>query len=177
MKTEDLITALAADARPSGPSLPAGLLLAVGAGGVVAAILFSALLGLRGDLVAALGSPRFLFKFLVTGTLAVVALTLALRLARPGAPASGVLALLAVPVALLAVAVAAELVAVPETLWMRRLVGENWAFCLVMVPLLSAGPLAFLLWVAGAPVVPGSVLDPGALAGGGAGRPTGPLVE
>lgn len=168
MRTEDLITALAADARPAGPSLGRGLLLAVAAGGVVALILFAALLGLRGDLGTALGSARFLLKFLVTGTLAAIALTLALRLARPGARPPHVLALLALPAALLAAAVAGEIVTVPEPLWASRLVGRNWAVCLAMVPLLSLGPLGFLLWALkrGAPDSP---LRSGLLAGLGAG--------
>lgn len=144
MKTDELILALAADAHPQGLSLAAGLAVAVGLGAVVAALGMALTLGLRADVLASLlSSPRFVFKFVETGAVAFVAARLALGLARPAGRGNS--ALLLVPLGLLAGAVGLELFSVPEASWLARLVGVNWAVCLVAVPLLSLGPLALLL--------------------------------
>jgi len=67
-------------------------------------------------------------------------------------------------VAVVAAAVAIELLAVPASSWPTRLVGSNAMICLPMVPLLSLAPLAAALIVLrrGAPASP-------ALAGAAAG--------
>lgn len=144
MKTDDLISALAADATPRGPSLRTGLAFALVAAVVIAALVMDALLGPRSDAWASLfTSPRFVFKFVITATLAGTALVVSLRLARPGARPP--LALLAAPALLLAGAVALELWLVPESLWLTRLVGSNWLICLTLAPLISLGPLVVLL--------------------------------
>lgn len=145
MKTDDLIRALAADARPQGPSLRGGVALAVAGGAVAAALALLATLGLRPDLATALGSIRFLFKFAVTASLAGVALHLALVLARPGTARGGAELALLLPMALLVAAVGLELLAVPEASWQTRMVGSNWAVCLLAVPSFSLVPLALLL--------------------------------
>src|SRR5271170_7814640 len=57
-----------------------------------------------------------------------------------------------------------ELLILPESQWMPRLVGHNARFCLTLIPLLSIGPLACLLAALreGAPSRPGLA---GAVAG------------
>lgn len=168
MRTDDLIAALAADHAVPPPALGRGLAAAVAAGAVVTLALFFWLLGVRPDAAyAALHSARFDFKFLVTGTLAVTAAFLALRLSRPGAPQP--VALLAAAPVLLAAAVALELMALPSSQWSASLFGTTWKACLVFIPLLSAGPLAAILIAMqrGAPTRPavaGAVA--GLLAGG-----------
>jgi hypothetical protein len=66
--------------------------------------------------------------------------------------------------ALLLGAVAVELTRIPEEQWLPSLIGENAMFCLTLIPLLSAGPLACILagLRQGAPSDPGLA---GALAG------------
>jgi len=44
-------------------------------------------------------------------------------------------------------AVAVELVLVPEAAWRQRLIGSNSLICLPMVPILSLAPLAVVLWM------------------------------
>jgi hypothetical protein len=166
MKTDDLVRAIAAD-RTSRPPVAMTLALAVLAGIVVSALLFSVELGVRGDVGIAVHEPRFLFKFVVTGVLAATAALAALTLARPGAPGRAA-ALVAAP-ALLAAAVAAELALVPPSAWAARAVGSNSLVCLVSVPLLAAPVLVAVLWALrrGAPTRPmlaGAVA--GLLAGG-----------
>lgn len=145
MKTDELILALSADARPRGLSLTAALALAVAGGALAALVGMMATLGVRPDAVSALGSPRFLFKFVETAALAAMALRLAAGMARPGAPLWSAELGLAVPALLLFIAVALEVLSVPEAAWGRRMVGTNWAVCLVAVPAFSLVPLGLLL--------------------------------
>ena len=171
MKTDELILALAADARPRGPSLKAGLLLALALGAAAAALGMAMTLGLRPDAFAALATPRFVAKFVVTGALAVAAAGLANVLARPGRSAQAVALGLMVPAGALALAVGLELALVPEAQWGARLMGSNWALCLVAVPALSLVPLALILTALrrGASERPGRTGFVAGLAAGGIG--------
>ncbi|MCB1445218.1 MAG: DUF1109 family protein, partial [Rhizobiaceae bacterium] len=64
--------------------------------------------------------------------------------------------LLAVPALMSAVAVAAELLALPTEAWRASLVGRNALFCLFFVPVLALAPFAALFWALkrGAPQSP-----------------------
>ena len=84
MDTNELIGTLAADSRRPAPSLSSVWWIAAGLAVALAAIVFFATLGLRPDIAAAAETPRFLFKFVVTITLAVSAFGLARALSRPG---------------------------------------------------------------------------------------------
>ncbi|TWT10790.1 NrsF family protein [Reyranella sp. CPCC 100927] len=167
MKTHDLIELLAQDAPPRkdfGAVFATAVALAVIAAGAV----FFAGIGFRPDIAQAAETVRFLFKFVVTVSLAVSATVAVLRLSRPGVAMGGwSVALAAVPV-LLGGAVVAELFAVPRDGWMTQLVGQNMRFCLTLIPLMAIGPLACLIVALrrGAPARPGLA---GALAGLAAG--------
>jgi hypothetical protein len=167
MKTDALIRALAADHAVRAAPLERYLAGALAAAVAVSAILFAVILGPRDDIAAAMHTPRFIFKFVVTLTLAASAGLLVLRLARPGALVRSVW--LAAGPALLISAVLVELVLVPVLSWPAKLVGTNWYICLTMVPLLSLPLLAAALLTLrhGAPTRPalaGAVA--GLLAGG-----------
>jgi len=145
MKTDDLITALAADAQSVSMPIGRALALAVAGGAVGAAILFAIMLGMRPDVATAVTSLRFLFKFVVTLSLLASALGLVWNLARPGAiPVGWLLALAGVP-ALLAIGSVAEMLTVPPADWGQRLTGHNSFMCLILIPTLSAIPFAALL--------------------------------
>jgi hypothetical protein len=145
MKTDQLITALAADAKSTAMPIGRTLWLAFAGGLVVAALIFFMDVGPRNDLSTALSSPRFLFKCLLTLSLLVSAMGLVWHLARPGAvPIAWVVALAAVPV-LLAGAAIAELIVVPASDWGELIFGMNWRICAVLIPMLSAAPLIALL--------------------------------
>ena len=163
MKTDDLIDLLAKDSPPPWRfrSVLAG---AVAGGLIIAAILFFAGIGFRPDISEAVRSSRFLFKFVVTVALAVTATRAALDLGRPGGSLAHKGLALAIAPALLACAAVVELLVLPESQWMPRLVGQNARFCLTLIPLLSIGPLACLLAALrqGAPSSPGLA---GAVAG------------
>jgi hypothetical protein len=165
MRTDDLITALAADTSYRGLSVERSLALALMAGALVTGALFFAVLGFRPDIVQALHTVRFPFKFVVTLSLLAAALFVLPRLLRPGANVSRAArsGLLVAPI-LLAAAVGLELTTVPSALWGTRLVGVNWWHCLVAIPLLALAPLGALLAAArhGAALAPRVT---GALAG------------
>jgi hypothetical protein len=163
VKTNDLINALAQDATVRWP-LVRTFGMAVAAGAVIAGMLFFPMFGFRSDIAHALETARFLFKFVVTLTLAGTAAGMVLRLARPGVPVGRWgWALAAAPILLMG-AVVAELLVMPESTWSARLVGHNAWVCVTVIPFLSIGPLACLLLALrqGAPGRPGIA---GAMAG------------
>jgi hypothetical protein len=144
MKTDDLISSLAADhswpMRPVWLWLLAGLLAAL----PLSVALFMMTLGVRPDIATAVYNPFFDFKFLVTLALACSAATLSLHLSRPGAPLNRWLWLLALPIGLLGIGIATDL-ATQRSSWTSRLVGQNWFYCMASIPLFSAPFLAAAL--------------------------------
>jgi hypothetical protein len=145
METGDLIKTLAADAGRKGPSFgriwAGALLLAI----AVAAAVFFGFIRPRADFAAACESLRFLFKFVVTGLLAVTAVPALVAFSRPEAGSGARLALLLAAPLLLGVAVVAELAVVPSSAWGARLVGTNSLYCLSFIPLMGIGPLALFM--------------------------------
>ena len=109
------------------------------------------------------------WKMLESLLLAATALTLVLRLAQPGAGTGLQKVVLAAAPALLAVAVIAELLAIPADQWQAKLVGSNSLVCLTAVPLLSLPPLAALLLALrhGASTSPGAAGAAAGLVAGG----------
>lgn len=155
MRTEEFIRALAADrAVEIRPGLAFGLALAAGA--VIAATVFLLALGVRPDVLAALDTVRFPFKFVVTIALVAAGLRLALALARPGGDAAAAARLLAVPALLIGGALVIELAVVPTSAWGPRLIGTNAKVCLSAIPLIAIGPLVAILLAlrSGAPTAP-----------------------
>jgi hypothetical protein len=155
VRTDTLVDVLAADLAPRW-SLTRIVLLAVVAGAVVAGGAFFLAIGCRPDISQAVQSIRFLFKFVVTMTLTVGATGAALRMARPGATIEQWGWMLAAVAALLLVAVALELIAVPQRAWMGHLIGQNARLCLTLIPLLATGPFVCLILALrrGAPTAP-----------------------
>ena len=145
MKTDDLIRTLAADPPAHGWSMPALLALAALAGLAVSVGLYFAAIGPREDIAAAAHSLRFLLKPAETLLLAMLAAPALLRLAQPGAPWRQATLLIAVVPAVVAIAVVAELIAVPRVQWSERLIGDNISRCLTLIPLLALAPLAAFL--------------------------------
>jgi len=143
MKTENLIAALAADKRKA-LSPRRALAIALAASVAAACALFFMLLGPRPDFMPAMHTMRFDFKFVAALALAASAAAASARLMRPegGHP---LMVLFAAP-ALLAIAMALELIAVPASEWGSRLVGHNAVLCMTFIPILSFAPLALVLW-------------------------------
>lgn len=156
MKTNDLIALLAQDA-PVRVTFNQALVQAAIAATIIAAVEFSGFVGFRVDIDTAVGSTRFLFKFVVTFALATTAGLLLLQMGKPGASIRPWAWGLLIPVALIAGAAALELYVTPSPTWGARMIGHNARLCLTIIPTLSAIPLACFLYAMrhGAPERPG----------------------
>jgi len=143
--TEELIRVLAADrvveARVD-RSLLAALLFGIG---LVALVFFTAI-GFRQDITWALGTVRFLFKFVIVVPLAVLASGATFRSATPLSSPGWWGRLLLVPAILLGLGVFAELMALPTSQWMTKAIGSNSVNCMTLIPALGAGPLIMLIF-------------------------------
>jgi len=167
MTTEDLIRALVAD-RLVGRRLPLALLWALAAAVAVVSALFFSWIGFREDIGAALRTARFLFKFVVMAPLAVLSLAGLLRSAGPVSVPGWWKTLLPLPLVVLVIGVAAEMLMIPPSAWLVRLIGSNAANCMMLIPLLACVPLALFIMMlkGGAPANAGMA---GAAAGLAAG--------
>lgn len=145
MRTDNLIAALAADAKSIEMPIGRTLLLALAAGGILAVLVYMMDVGPRPDLWLALTSPRFLFKCALSVLLLISALGLVWHLARPGAVPIGWVILLAAVPALLAIGVIMEMITLPSSAWMSEIFGMNWRVCVWLIALLSAAPLVALI--------------------------------
>jgi hypothetical protein len=144
MTTDELIIALAAD-RVVGPRVGRSLQVALLLGTAFVALLFFSAIGFREDIVRALGTVRFLFKFVIVMPLALLAIGGTFRSATPvGAPGWWERSLV-VPAISLATGVLSELIAVPSSEWITRLIGSNSVNCMTIIPTLGAGPLILFL--------------------------------
>ena len=145
MKTEDLISALAADGKQR-PDPGRSLLVALVVGALIAGAAFFAILGFRHDIDSAMHTMRFGFKFVVTLSLAAAAICVVWRIGRPGVPVLLAAWALVIPILLLAMGVMMEMRMMPEETWAPRLMGVNSMHCLLSIPAFSIPTLAALLY-------------------------------
>jgi hypothetical protein len=164
MDTNELIKTLAADTQRPATPLSTAWWWAVGIAITLVAVVFFAMLGPRSDIATAAETYRFLFKFLVTITLAASAFGCARALSRPGETWRKTIPYLAVAPALIAMAVVAELFTLPSDTWSATMVGTNGVVCLAYISLIGIGPLTIFLLALrhGAPTRPAIA---GAIAG------------
>jgi hypothetical protein len=146
MRTDDLIKVLSADAELRQASFGRAWSLAIAAAVVAAGLVFTAALGPRPDIGAAAHTMHFMFKFVVTGVLALTALPLLVALARPEAVGSRSIAWLAAAPLLLAIGVAIELAVMPAADWAPMLIGKNSPECPFLIVAIGAIPLALFVW-------------------------------
>jgi len=163
MKTDQLISALAEDMRPSGLRTSRAVTLALIAGLIVSVPLFLAWLGLRPDLATAVATWRFDMKIVLVALAALVAGYGVLKSTDPIPDARWMWPTGAI-LLLLVVMILAELAVTSREFWQARMIGSNAAVCLVAIPALALAPLIALLLAlrSAAPASP-------ALAGGSAG--------
>lgn len=164
MMTDALIKAIATDAATRPPDLGRRLAVALAAGGVIAGALLAQRLGVRPDIADALQTWRFAAKLAIVLASLAAALWLTVRFARPDVHHRHALVVLALPVAMLALAICGELVVSPARTWATWAVGSNGRLCLISIALMSTAPLLALLGAlrSGAPRSPAAA---GAAAG------------
>jgi hypothetical protein len=145
MQTDRLIQTLAADnahhERPVGPALAMALLAAA----PFSLAIFLIELGVRPDVMTAMRNPLFDLKFLVTLALAIPAIAISIHLSRPEVSLKGWAWLLLLPLGLLGIGVAGEMMMPQRLPMMTRLVGSNSRVCMMAIPLLSLPLLAAAL--------------------------------
>jgi hypothetical protein len=145
VKTSELIAALAADPAPEPIRLGRRVAGALVIGFIGSLAIFAVLLGPRPDIAEAVRTVRFNLKFVDSFAFALPSLLLTLRLARPGAEPRALALWLIAPFILLAAGVIVELVAVPQSEWLSRLIGANAMHCTIMIPMLAAPMLVGLI--------------------------------
>ena len=146
MKTEDLIQALKSDNRRQRPTPDRTFAMALFFSVLVAGAILMSTMGVRPDFLAALGTVRFPFKFVVTITLAATATVVFRQALFPVASRRPSAILLMAAPAILLVGVAAEMLALPSEAWAMSAQGKNALLCLTVVPALGVVPLGLMLW-------------------------------
>lgn len=147
MKTDELITMLATGAG----AVDAGVARwrfarALAWGGLGALLLMVVLMGVRADLPAMASEPMFWTKLAYCAALAVAALGLAARMARPGAPAAGWAATLALPLLVMGSLAGIALYSATGAEREALVFGTTWRACALSIALISLPLFASLLW-------------------------------
>jgi hypothetical protein len=147
MKTDDFISMLASGVTPvDRHALAKRFVVAVLVGLVTATLLVMIVLGVRPDLATVAATPIFWAKIAFPLSLMIGALSVVMRLARPGmTPGSGKLLIVA---AIAAVWAGALYVLVPVAPDMRVAVilGQTWRVCALNITLLSIPGFIAVFW-------------------------------
>jgi hypothetical protein len=156
MKTDTLIETLTADIAPERPA-EAVLPWILAAATLVCGGVYLSIAGIRPDLGTALSHGKVVVKQVAPFLVALSSLGLVLRLSRPGAGTGVWPWLVALGPLAVSAAMAVELAILPAHSWSTAMMGHSSAFCLMVIPLLSAPILAASLMVLrrGAPTRPG----------------------
>ena len=172
MKTDDLINGLVADNATVARPISRTVLYSLLAGTAVAAAIFAATMGLRGDFWwSIVNSPRFIFKFAVTLGVAIPAYFAVKQLARPDQSAGKLIWALVLVASALAAAVLVEMYLIPADHWKIYQIGSNAMMCMTLIPALSLAPLGAVFYALrqGAPANPALAGAVGGLLSAGVG--------
>ena len=137
MNTDQLVQTLAADNDSREPPVWSMLAIALVTGGAISIVMFFVSLGFRNDIDTAIYNPFFDLKFVVTIALSVSAIAISIHLSRPEASLTGWKWLLLIPLGLLALGIATELMLPHRLPWITRMIGSNSKVCMTAIPLLS----------------------------------------
>jgi hypothetical protein len=139
MKTDDLVSLLAADAQAvSRIAVGRRLELAFACGVVVAALLMLGMLGVRADFASAALAPMFWMKVALPALVAAGALVCLERLAVPGRPLRLLWVVPALPIAMLWMASLALFVHAQPVERPALVLGVSWRACTVSIAFIAA---------------------------------------
>jgi hypothetical protein len=147
MKTDELVSLLAAGAAPV-PANAVGQRFAAALGWGIpgAVLLLAATLGLRADLLQAAGELMFWIKLVFAGGLAMAALFAAERLARPGMRVGRGWVALAAPVLALWLYAAVVLLQSAAAQRAALVLGSTWTSCPFNIAMISLPLFAATFW-------------------------------
>ena len=147
MKTDDFISMLASGVTPvDRHALAKRFVVAVLVGLVTATLLVMIVLGVRPDLATVAATPIFWAKIAFPLSLMLGALSVVMRLARPGmTPGSGKLLIVAAIAAVWAGALYV-LVAVAPDMRVAVILGQTWRVCALNITLLSIPGFIAVFW-------------------------------
>lgn len=165
MKTNDLISMMAAGVAPVDRRLPQRrMLLALALGGAGSLALLLLIYGLRPDLKAMLGVPLFWIKLAFPAALATGSLLVLRRLLRPGQRVGANWAGIAAPSLAIWIAGALVLLGAPAAERLPLLMGFTWRSCPFNIALLSLPLCGGIVWAVRA-MAPTRLRLAGAVAG------------
>lgn len=146
METERLIDRLAADVAPAPPRMvPRRIAMTALAGGALALVAVVFWLGVRPDLIRAMGGATFWMKAAYAAILGMAGFACTERLARPiGSPRNGILLAVGALGVLAAIGVA-TLIAAPPGERMAMWLGHSWRRCPLNILALAIPTLALAL--------------------------------
>ena len=122
--------------------------VALGWGGFAAAVLMALVLGVRSDVMEAARLPMFWLKIAFPVAVAAAAMTVTLRLSRPGTRLERAPVMLVVPVAAVWLVAAFILASASPPERSALILGHSWAACLANIGFLAAPAWAAMLWAA-----------------------------
>lgn len=147
MKTDELVALLSTNTEPVDRGLVVRtLLVALGAGSILALAITIFGLGVRPDIMGsgALGFVAAKVSFAVgISSLALVYLA---KLARPGGERKPRSYLVAMPFLVIVAIAAITLGLAPSSHWNKMIVGDEWLECLVSIPVIAILPFAVSIW-------------------------------
>ena len=147
MKTDELVALLSTNTEPVDRGLVVRtLLVALGAGSILALAITIFGLGVRPDIMGsgALGFVAAKVSFAVgISSLALVYLA---KLARPGRERKSRSYLVAMPFLVIVAIASINLGLAPSSHWNKMIVGDEWLECLVSIPVIAILPFAVSIW-------------------------------
>ena len=165
MRTDNLIDRLSVALEPVPPlQVLRVLALGLGGGAIVSAVVMTATIGIRPDLLQALGGQAFWLKFIYTFVVAALSLLLVDRLARPDADTGRFAWLLAVPVLVMAVMAANEMLPADAATRHALIMGHSARVCSILIAGLALPLFAGLFWAL-RQLAPTRLTEAGAAAG------------
>ena len=147
MRTDDLIHRLSDGVEPvSGSQVTRLLVLGLGGGAVLSALLMMASIGVRHDLLAAMGGGVFWMKFTYTFAVAALSLTLVEQLARPDAAPGRLAWLPALPVLVMLALAAFQFLPADGAERHALIMGHSARVCSILIAALALPLFAGLFW-------------------------------
>lgn len=147
MKTDDLINLLTSGEGPvDRHALSRRLSIGVLGGMVLALLLTLSLYGARADLAEVARTPLFWGKVALPGSLALLALWLTQRLARPGVKGGAAWGLLSVPLMLVWLGAGLSLAGAAPEMRAELIFGRTWRTCPLNIALLSVPAFITVFW-------------------------------